>query len=232
MNIPVLAITCVEGSTLSKMADFTLEIPWAYDVSVCQTRTVVNLYAANLLITAYLSGDRKLIEDIDTVIKVGNEYMLEYEEKIKRVAQKDWSYVILLADGEMQGIAGEGAIAFTEIAQVRAHHYHLLDVRHGPMVMINSDTLVIASLTSGHCDYQKDLISDLLKRGARVITYSDKPLGKIDGVDLQVSSGISLDNASCGIPFIFIAQVLAYYKAEQKGINPDNPDGLAAWIKL
>jgi glutamine---fructose-6-phosphate transaminase (isomerizing) len=231
-DLPVFAITCVEDSQLSKIADFVLELPWAYDESVCQTRTVVNLYAANLLVLAYLSGDDKLVGDIDTAIISGSKFMTEYEGQLKEIAQTDWDYAVLLADGEMQGIANEGAIAFTEIANVLAHYFHLLDVRHGPMTLINSNTLVIASISQQGFEYQKALISDIIKRGAKVIIYSDKPIEKIEGVCLQVTSGMSLDNAVHGIPFIFLPQVLAYFKAEQKGINPDSPDGIVAWVEL
>ncbi len=231
-NVPVFAVTCVENSDLNKAANFCIELPWAFDTSVCQTRTVTNLYTADLLIIAYLSGDDKLVEDINKAITAGNEFMEKYESSIKDIAGADWSYVVLLADGEMQGIANEGAVAFVEIAQVLAHYYHLLDVRHGPMVMINKDTLVVACLTKRNFEYQKSLIKDIISRGAKVITYSAEEVEKIEGVSLQINSGISLDNAVSGIPFIFIPQALAYYKAEKNGIDADNPDGLTAWIKL
>jgi len=232
IDVPVLAVSCVEGSDLSKIVDYSVEIPWAYDDSVCQTRTVTNLYTADLLIMAYLSDDTKLIKDIDKAINIGNNFMAKYENGIKELAMTDWSYAVMLADGEMEGIASEGSIAFIEIAQVLSHYFHLLDVRHGPMVMINKDTLVVACLSSKDFEYQKALIEDILSRGAKVITYSAEELEKIDGVSLQISSGMGLDSAVYGIPFIIIPQLLAIYKAEQKGINPDNPDGLAAWIKL
>jgi len=231
-NVPILSICCVEGSELSKMADFSLDIPWAYDVSVCQTRTVINLYAANLLIIAFLSGDEKLIRDIDRAIKAGNDYMNKYEEKIRYIAQSEWTNVVVIADGELSGIASEGAIAFNEIPQAFSNQFHLLDVRHGPMAIIGKNTLVIACLNADETKYQKDLIKDIKNRGAKIISYSDKPMTGMEDIDLQVTSGMSLDVAAQGIPFIFIPQLLSYYKAEYKGINPDNPDGLAAWIKL
>ncbi len=231
-DVPVLAITCKEGSDLSGIADLSLNIPWAYDESVCQTRTVVNLYTAQLMVLAFLSGDEKLVEDIKKAINIGEDYMARYEDKIREVAEMDWDYVVLLADGEMQGIASEGAIAFTEIAQLVGSYYHVLDVRHGPMVKVKDNTLVIASLTSGGFEYQKPLVQEMVQRGAKVITYSDEKLEDIEGVKLQVTSGVKLDSAVQGIPFIFIAQAAAYYKAAKRGINPDNPDGIVAWVKL
>lgn len=232
LTVPVIAITCVENSEIAKIADFTFEIPWAFDESVCQTRTVTNLYAANLLIVGYLSGAGKLIHDIDTAINIGNSYIEAYEGKLKEIAEDDWRQVVILADGEMQGIATEGALAFTEIARVPGQYYHLLDVRHGPVVLIDNHTLVIICLTTEGYEYQAALVKELINKGAIVITYSDTLKGTIPGVRLSVFSGVKLDTAVCGIPFVFIAQVLAYYKAIQKGVNPDQPDGLNAWIKL
>jgi len=92
--------------------------------------------------------------------------------------------------------------------------------------------LVVVCLNSEGFEYQVALINDLLKKGATVITYSDTPVSPIAGVKLQVTSGLPLDHAVRGIPFIFIAQALAYFKAINKGVNPDQPEGLDAWIKL
>lgn len=231
-HVPVLSVCCVKDSDLSKISDFTIELPWAFDESVCQTRTVVNLYMANLLIAAYLSGDEKLEQDIDKAIRTGDGYIKAYEDKIKAIANDGWSDVIILADGEMQGIASEAAIAFTEIAKVPGHYYHVLDVRHGPMVLVNKNTLVIMCLTPEGYAYQKDLVNDIINRGAMVVSYSSMPMEEIEGVKLHVTSGFELDSAVCGIPFIFISQALACFKAEAMGINPDKPDGLEAWIKL
>lgn len=231
-SVPVIAITCVTNSELAQKADLTLELPWAFDESVCQTRTVTNLYTANLMILGFLSGDQALINDINGTIESGNDFIEKYEAKIKSIAEGDWHDAVVLADGEMQGIATEGALAFTEIARVPGCYYHLLDVRHGPMVLIDKRTLVIMCLTADGYEYQTALVTDLINKGATVITYSALPQKPILGVKLQITSGLSLAPAVRGIPFIFIAQALSYFKALQKGVDPDRPEGLDAWIKL
>ena len=35
-----------------------------------------------------------------------------------------------------------------------------------------------------------------------------------------------------GIPFIFIPPAISYYKALERGVDPDRPSGLEPWIKL
>ena len=41
-QVKVIAITCVEEAPINELADFVLSMPWAFDSSVCQTRTVSN----------------------------------------------------------------------------------------------------------------------------------------------------------------------------------------------
>ena len=61
--------------------------------------------------------------------------MERYAPLAQEVAQEEWESVVVLADSELDGIASEAAIAFVEIPQVHANYYHVLDVRHGPMVL-------------------------------------------------------------------------------------------------
>jgi len=231
-NVPILAITCVKDSPLAAKAGLTLELPWAFDKSVCQTRSVVNLYAANLLLVAYMAGDNGLVGEIQKMIEAGDDYIRQYEAPLKAMIQDGWSQVVILADGEMQGIAAEAALAMTEIAQLTGQYYHVLDVRHGPMVMIGKDTLSVVCLSAGGFEHQKKLVGELVARGSKVITYSDEALERIEGVRLAVTSGFPLSNGVCGIPFLFIAQALSYYKAVHQGNDPDYPEGLDPWIKL
>ncbi|WP_334072471.1 MULTISPECIES: SIS domain-containing protein [Paenibacillus] len=232
-SVPVLTISCVAGSPLSAQADFALELPWAFDHSVCQTRTVTNLYAANLLIAAFLGNDEALIADMQKAIHQGEAYMARVEDNIRRTAGFAWTNAVVLADGELQGLAAEGALALTEIAKTQAHSHHLLDVRHGPMVTVGPDTLVIAALSSSGSDHQRNLMRDIKDRGATVIAFADSTAAvPQDIVDLAVVADSPLDPAVQGIPFIFIAQIAALTSAERHGINPDQPDGLVAWVKL
>ncbi|REE87374.1 glucosamine--fructose-6-phosphate aminotransferase (isomerizing) [Paenibacillus taihuensis] len=232
-SVPVLALSCVADSALSEIADFTLTLPWAFDHSVCQTRTVTNLFTAGLLLAAFLGDDEAVIEDIGLAIAQGEAFMSRVESAIRAVSDYNWTNAVILADGELNGLAAEGAIALTEIAKVQAHAYHLLDVRHGPMVTIGPDTLVISHLTHSGAEHQRKLMQDIRSRGAKVIAFGNAsmPIGQPD-VDLAVSTESPLALPAQGIPFIFIPQIVALCSAERQGFNPDQPDGLTAWVKL
>lgn len=231
-NIPCISICARNNSDLSNIVDLNLEIPWAFDESVCQTRTVSNLYTANLLLLAIMANNQMLIKEIKNAIDNGDKFIAQYTDSLKKIAQSSsWNKVVVLADSELQGIAEEGALAFKEISRVTSNYHHILDVRHGPMVMIDEKTLVIMASSPEGFSYQTDLINDLKGKGAKVVTIGNED-EKYNNVDLHITIPVFQNYGVRGIPFIFVVQAIAYYKAIFKGINPDVPDGLDPWIKL
>jgi glucosamine 6-phosphate synthetase-like amidotransferase/phosphosugar isomerase protein len=98
------------------------------------------------------------------------------------------------------------------------------------MVLIDKKTLVIMATSPYGLDYQKDLVSDLKKNNATVITSGLKE-EKIAESDLHIEYP-DLKYPVRGIFFIIINQALAYYKAIDNNINPDEPEGLDSWINL
>ena len=126
LGVKTLGIAAKEGSPLGEIADLCLEIPWAFDESVCQTRTVTNLYTANLMLLGIIAEDDGLLSEINSAITVGNEYMEKYTPLAKEIAAQDWTKAVVLADSELEGIADEAAIAVTEIAQLPGTYHHVL----------------------------------------------------------------------------------------------------------
>ena len=228
VDFTLVSIVCVEDSTLSELSDVAVELPWAFDESVCQTRTVTNLYYFCLMLIAGCSGDDDMIKALDWVRKQGKAFMARAEAMLKPLAKLGWTHGVVLGDAELCGICDEAALTFKEICQLPSNYYHLLDVRHGPMVLIGKDTVVAVVLT-GHA-LEQDLVNDLVKKGALVITYSDLPI-EIEGAT-NISFGAVLPHAARGVPFIQMLQLLTYYKSFETNADPDAPTGLSAWIEL
>ena len=229
-EVKVISIACVKDSALAKLSDVTLEMPWAFDESVCQTRTVSCMYAAGAMMIAAFAKNDKLTEDLNHVINHGDYYISKNEESYKAVAKLPWDSIVVLADGEIEGLAEEGSLAFKEISQLQSNYYHILDSRHGPMVLIGEKTLVIVALTSDN-KYEQSLVSDLLKKGATIVTTSQLP-SKIDGVYHNAACEFAVDHIAAGLLCLNACQLISYYKALEVGTDPDAPDGLDAWIKI
>jgi len=231
MNCPILSLCAKVDSVLSRIAGFNLEIPWAFDESVCQTRCVTNLYLAVMLMIGIVAQNQAMIQSLKSVVENGPAFIQTQRNLLEQIAAGVWKKITVLADGELAGIAEEGALAFTEIALLPSHYYHLLDVRHGPMVLIDSDTLVIAALVPGEAAHQNKLLADIKKQGAQLVVYSDAR-ADVQAADHHITVPPQGAYAAQGIPFIFLAQAISLFRALKDGINPDQPAGLDPWIKL
>ena len=225
-----ISVTCSPLSPVERESDLVFCLPWACDQSVCQTRCVSNLYAAGALLIGIIAQDKKLIDGFSELQKIGNQYIKQIEQPLSELASHDWTHGIVLADGPYDGLAEEGALTFKEISQLPSNYYHLLDVRHGPIVVINQKSLVIIHLHDGERPQEIQLVRDIAKKGALVITQSNHPI-IIEGAT-NFSLGHSLHEVASGIPFVNICQIITYFKSKSTGANPDAPTGLDPWIEL
>lgn len=231
LGCPVISLSMQEENDVSPMCDLDLVFNWCYDKSVCQTRTVTNLYAATLLLAAAYSGDAALRGAVRAACAGNASFQKENRAALEKVAALPWSNVVVLADGPVCGIAEEGALAFTEICMLTGRYFHLLDYRHGPIVISDENTLTVMLLNPADKELQDAMVKDVLKHGGPVMTVSAQE-GNPHGAAAHIKIR-GIDNfAAWGIPFIYLAQMLALLKAAALGGNPDAPKGLDAFITL
>jgi glucosamine--fructose-6-phosphate aminotransferase (isomerizing) len=232
MGLKCICICTRKDSELSGLSDLIIELPWAFDDSVCQTRTVTNLYFANLMLIALMADDKILVDELGEAVKAGKKFMETNLDVLKMIAENSqWDRIVVLADAELEGIAEEGALAFNEICQLPSNYYHVLDVRHGPMVLVDRRTLVIIACSPIETALQGDLIRDVKATGAYVVTVSGRD-SIAWGSDCNILVPEYQNISVMGVPFIYVPQALSFYKALALGVNPDEPTGLESWIKL
>lgn len=228
---PVISLSMKDDNDVMPYSDLDLTMDWCYDKSVCQTRTVTNLYTALLMLAGIYDGDTALLEEVKKAVGNSKEYMEKYRPVLKGVAEKDWDNAIVLADGPVTGIAEEGALAYTEICMLSGKCFNLLDYRHGPVVLNNEKTLTVILLSDVEDKLQGDMVNDVKKHGGTVVTVSVSEENRYDA-DAHICIGDIRDFRVYGIPFIYVMQMSAYEKAILLGHNPDAPTGLDAFITL
>ena len=158
-------------------------------------------------------------------------FHLKNRHVLEDIAARDWNNVVVLADGPVCGIAEEGALAFTEIAMLTGRYFHLLDYRHGPIVVSGEKTLTMMLLNPAEEDLQAAMVRDVIGHGGTVITVSNKPENKYGATAHIQIDGIE-HFAAWGIPFIYLAQMTSLLKSIALGGNPDKPQGLDPYISL
>lgn len=228
---PVISISMLRDNDLSALSELSLILDWCYDESVCQTRTVTNLYVSTLLLAAKYIKNPMLVEFVKQACRDNENFLHDHRSCFEEIAKQNWENVVVLADGEICGLAEEGALAFTEIAMLTGRYFHLLDYRHGPIVVSDERTLTIILLRPDERDLQLAMVRDVCSHGGPVITISEQS----ESVP-EVAAHIQIANnswfATWGISFIYTAQMIALLKAIELGNNPDAPQGLDAYITL
>lgn len=227
-NADCLSICAKEASQLDEYCSLTVHIPWAFDRSVCQTKTVGSIYASLVALSAIIGGNEGLIEQLLQLPEQESSYKAQIMTAVDRLAGLPWMHVVVLADAETAGIMEEGALAYKEICQINSNFYNVLDVRHGPMVMINEQTFVFVMLEEA-TKTALDLVADIKAKGAVcVVCGADDYAVSVDAVIKTPAR----ETALSGIYALYFLQWVALRKAEAIGINPDQPDGLRPWIEI
>lgn len=228
----VISVCAKENSPMEAVADVNLLVPWAFDYSVCQTRTVNNLYVCGLMIAAIGADDEAMLKAVDLIPAQAEPFCTQADPVMKAVGEKEWNKAVVLADSGIAGLAEEGALAFKEICRRDSNHYHILDVRHGPMVQIDPHTLVIVWVSCGDHALQADLIEDLKKHTDKILVLSADPAVRdLTGCTAVVVPDCGADEASA-VYMLYCVQLVTLYHALAIGVDPDAPEGLDAWIKL
>lgn len=229
VNCVMLSLCATEDAPLCKYTKLNIELPWAFDNSVCQTQTVSNLYASSLLILAMCYGDEKIISQLSELIGAGEDYLAALSVKLEKLYDGGWEKAVVLCDGSSAGIAEEGALAFNEICMLPSNYYHVLDVRHGPMVLIKEKTIVIMLFSSAETEKQLALMNDIKAQGAfTLVLAADDAFA---GADMFIKIP-DYDHAIAGLMLVNAIQILTLGIAKATGVDPDKPKGLDAWIKL
>lgn len=232
LGCKILSLCAKENSPVEKISDWFFCLPWANDEAVCQTRTVVNLYAAALCLTYIAAVEYDYLSQFYEISQYADIFCSRQEQILSDVARLPWEKAVTLGDSGMAGLMEEGSLAFKEICRRDSDYYHLLDVRHGPMVQIGADTLVVALLSSGNRELQKALLEDVMAKTSHVLV--------LDTVeeDSQNICGWRIVLPNCGpdeqraVYALYCIQMICFYHAIERGVNPDRPEGLEPWIEL
>ncbi len=186
---------------------------------------------AILEVRAGAGGDEAGLSALDALKSHATAFCPAQEAALSALAAQTWSKAVVLADSGMAGLLEEGALAFKEICRRDSNHYHLLDVRHGPMVQIGADTLVIAVLSSGDRALQAALLSDVARKTGHLLVLDCASSGDaLPGTRIQLPE--CGDDDAKAVFALFCIQLLCFHHAIARGVDPDKPEGLDPWIKL
>ena len=238
-----LAICNVVESSLAREADHVIYTHAGPEIGVASTKTFVTqlviLFLLGLRIgreLGFLTNEKgkTLIEELVRVPHLMEE-MLKASGQVAKIARKylharDFLY---LGRGINYPIALEGALKLKEISYVHAEGYPAGEMKHGPIALIDREMPVVVLATKNDV-YEKVIsnIEEVKAREGKIIALaspSDREIvKKVDDVITIPETLPSLAPILLTIPL----QLLAYYMADFKGTDVDQPRNLAKSVTV
>jgi glucosamine--fructose-6-phosphate aminotransferase (isomerizing) len=229
----ILSIVNVPTSSLARMSNSILAINCGPEIGVAATKSFMGQLMIIYKIVNILSRGQMPFDEINQknllmmVKKVlGLDSMIQ---DLISSLDKNIKDIYILGRSIHYPIALEGALKIKELAYIHAEGIAAGELKHGPLALIDKESVVVV-LNPTDETYQ-DVISssnEIKSRGAYIIGISNK---KADIYDQFVELP-DVDNYLYPIMEIIPLQLMSYYLALEKQVDPDYPRNLAKSVTV
>jgi len=240
---PIIGISNVVGSALSRLADATLYTRGGPEISVAATKTYVSQAIAATLLALYLARVRKSaplerlreIAEGTKLLPAAIDVVLNTSDAVKKVAKRVRRARSVLFLGRYVNFptALEGALKLKEISYIHAEGYAAGEMKHGPIALLDSKTPVIGIVTEGRV--REKILSNIAESKAReapiilVANHGDEEAAALADHVLWVPR---VDEMLSPIVNVVPLQLLAYHIADIDGKDVDQPRNLAKTVTV
>jgi len=241
----VLGITNVVGSTLTRVSRAYIVQQSGPEIGVAATKS----YTAQLLVLAQLALKLAKIrgklsqDEIDelktnlyNIPDIVENILEKREEKVKEIAKKyaKEKLFIFLGRGISTATALEGRLKLLEISYTPSLAYPAGESKHGPISVIEKGTPTIFICPND--ETRKEILGNIMEmkaRGAKIISVCEEEDQKIKNLsDDVIEMPKQIHPILTPIPYIIPLQLLAYYIAVERGLDPDKPRNLAKSVTV
>jgi glucosamine--fructose-6-phosphate aminotransferase (isomerizing) len=220
-----IVVTNYGDRPLAGMGALTVAIPAGQEQSIAQTRSFASMYVATTAMAATLAEREDLVQAMKGLPEAGDALIQKYQglaESLGSDLALDRFY--FLGSGPRYGLACEVSLKMKEMSLSHSEPFHFLEFRHGPKSMAGPSTLVAGLLSGANRSYEAAVLEDVRQLGARVLSLGEG--------DADVAFASQLPEAVRNVLYLPVLQLMAYYRALAKGLNPDQPHNLDAVVKL
>lgn len=228
----VAALVNVTGSTVARLADFTVPLSAGPEQSVLSTKAYTAKLAILLLVAHILNGSEHVGIDVLWRAIDGMELALAPAtlDRIRAVAEQlvNAEHCYVIGRGLSYPTALEAALKIKEVTYIHAEGFAGGELKHGVIALIQdgSPCLVFSPLD----ETRPDILSGAMEvrsRGGWVVGISPEP-------DEAFHVHIPIADVGDASPLVAIvpAQLLAYELAVRRGLDPDKPRNLAKSVTV
>ena len=239
----VMAVTNVVGSTIARESDSVIYTHAGPEIGVCATKTFTSQIIVMYLLGLYFgkikgfldrSHFQRIIDELQNIPdKIQS--ILDRADELQKVADHTFRKKCFLFLGRIYGFpaALEGALKLKEISYIHAEGYPAGEMKHGPIALTDSDTVVVGIMPRDQV-YDKVLsnIQEVKARKATIFSIiSEGDKDTVRHADHLFEIPATLEELY-GILAIIPLQLYSYYIAKKLGRDVDQPRNLAKSVTV
>lgn len=230
-NIKTIGLINVLHSTLARCVDLTIPLCAGPEIGVASTKAFT-AQVAILYHLAYLFNKKKVLFSFSTIIEKSLACATVVEKFTLNLIH--FKNIFFIGRYLQYPLALEAALKMKEISYLNTQAYAGGELKHGPLALIDPESLVIALAPKGKT-YLRILSNaqETLARGAHVLFITDNMDIMIDQKNVYVLFLPSIEDENLMVfSIIPIIQLLAYYSALKLGCSIDKPRNLAKSVTV
>ncbi len=227
----VLAVTCYPDRPLTEVATEVLIARHAEEKSIAQTRSFTSMLLLIQFAAGLSSGQNDYLDQLRALPSLGNCIVETHEALAQQVGEDSGiERFVFLGSGANYGLACEAMLKMKEMSLAPSEAFHFLEFRHGPKSVIGPDMLIVGLVSEAAREHETSVLAEMRDLGARVLAIAESPAGLPADDVVVLDSG--LDDLARGPLVMPVLQLMAYYRAMSRGLDPDHPTNLDAVVRL
>ncbi len=238
-----LAIVNVVGSTIAKLADYTLYTWAGPEIAVATTKGYTTQLTVLYLFALYAARKLGHLEDAEYKKLQGTlkalpkllQQALDMNPGLPQLAKKyhDNPSMFFIGRNTDYAVALEGALKMKEISYIHAESYAAGELKHGTIALIHEGQPVIA-LCCNDSLTEKTMsnIVEVKARGAEVLAVAFRENQRIVSLADDMIFIPKVSTLFSAAVEIVPLQLLAYYVAKENGCDIDKPKNLAKSVTV
>ncbi len=238
-----LGIVNVIESTIAREADGVIYTHAGPEIGVASTKAFTTQLAAVSMLAIKLGRltGRLDVEEARTLIEALREVpnhmeaMLEDTSQYEQLARSyhEARSFLYLGRGHQFPIAAEGALKLKEISYIHAEGYAAGEMKHGPIALIDNEMPVVV-LAPKNSVYEKvkSNLEEVKARGGRIIAIGTEGDERLETFADDIIAMPDVAEFVQPMVSALVVQLLAYYIADFKGTDIDQPRNLAKSVTV
>jgi glucosamine--fructose-6-phosphate aminotransferase (isomerizing) len=230
-NGTTLAITNVLGSSISRIADFTLFMRAGPEISVAATKSFVAQLAILMQIVNFLRDNEYGSTLLNGHRAIEEILLMDLSDAV--AICRDAQDIFYVGRGPFYPVSLEGALKMKEISYIHAEGYAAGELKHGPFALLSKKTPVVAICMPGETyGVMSSNIKEIKARGAPIIALGeagDLELGQVADVFIPLPKTHPFLQI---VTTLVVLQLLAYHTAVNLNRDVDKPRNLAKSVTV